>query len=271
MLSNRSTTITPVSQLEKNILELQKENNALKEQNEALQELHDELKQSYKELEQFSYAASHDLRSPLRTISNFAKLLHKRYAGKFDEEADEFLNFIIVGVKNMDRVTSDLLNYSRVGLGKQEVEETNLNDVIAMVKLNLREEIHSNEVTLNIPELPVILANRSALIQLFQNLIGNAIKFRKEELSPVIDVRIKDGGDSYFFEIEDNGVGMDEQFQNKAFQPFQRLNNNDRPGTGMGLAICKKVVSMHGGHIMFQSQSQNGTCFKFNLQKSTIC
>ena len=247
--------------------ELTRQKSIVESQRRSLEDNLKDLENSYSQLEQFSYVASHDLKSPLRTISNFASLLRKRYKGKFDAEADEFLDFIVTGALNMNQVICDLLDYSRLGLKENDFSVVNLQDIIELVSFNLNDEINSNQVKLICDPMPTLQANKSSMIQLFQNLISNAIKFRQQSVSPEITIKVEDYQESWKFTLQDNGVGMDEQFQTKAFQPFQRLNNQDRPGTGMGLAICKKVVGLHGGDIQFNSKPNEGTCFTFSLKK----
>lgn len=247
------------------VLEIQKKR--IEEQTIFLEENLEKLSSSYSELEQFTYIASHDLKSPLRTISNFGQLLNRRIGKGLDSESKEFLDFIISGAKQMNTVICDLLEFAHVG-NKNIVEDScNLNDVLEIVKFNLAAAIQENEVIIEKDCLPEIFGLKSSLIQLFQNLIGNAIKFRKEEEQPRIKITFEDKGDDYYFEIQDNGVGMEEEYQKKAFMPFQRINNLDRPGSGMGLAICKKVVSQYSGKIWFRSTRGQGTVFCFTLNK----
>ena len=260
--------------LNKTILDLKEKQEELAAANEELarqkQEIeikNRELTEQYQQLEQFSYVASHDLKSPLRTISNFASLLQKRYKNVLDTEADEFLDFIVTGTRNMNQVICDLLDYSRLGVKKNDFSDVNLMDILDLVKFNLSDEIRSNQVHIVVEQLPTLQANKSSMIQLFQNLIGNAIKFRREGVQPKINIAVAEHPKHWSITISDNGVGMDEKFKNKAFQPFQRLNNQDRPGTGMGLAICKKAVKLHGGDINFESKLDEGTTFSFTLQK----
>ncbi len=225
----------------------------------------EKLEQSYQELEQFSYIASHDLKSPLRTIANFAQLLKKRYSGQLDQQADEFINYIVSGANNMSTVISDLLEYSRVGFKEKDFAPTNLNTILELVQFNLADAIHRSEATIVVAELPTIMANKQGMMQVFQNLIGNAIKFRGDR-SPVIEISSSQQDGKWSFAVRDNGVGMDEKHQEKAFMPFQRLNNSERPGTGMGLAICKKVIQLHHGTIRYASVPGTGTTFHFSVE-----
>lgn len=223
------------------------------------------LERSYKDLEQFSYIASHDLKSPLRTIASYAQLLKRRYEGQIDETADEFIRFIVMGANHMNDIICDLLEYSKAGGREADFSKTNLNNTLEIVKFNLRQEIIENQAEVVHQSMPELKVNKSSMLQLFQNLIANAIKFRKLETAPVIDIRSHREKDLWHFVVKDNGVGMDEVFQDKAFLPFQRLNNRERPGTGMGLAICKKIIKMHNGNIWYHSRQGQGTAFHFTI------
>jgi len=221
------------------------------------------LEMSYQELEQFSYIASHDLKSPLRNIASYAQLLRRRYEGKLDDQADEFINFIVKGAKHMDEIIRDLLEYSQSSR-ENDFVKTDLNSTLEIVKFNLQQEIVENNALIQVQQLPELRINKSAVSQLFQNLIGNAIKFKGNQ-PPVISISCEFQNNEWLFKVADNGVGMDECFQEKAFLPFQRINNLDRPGTGIGLAICKKVVRMHKGDIWYESKRGEGTTFNFTL------
>lgn len=245
--------------------ELEKQKALIEDHSVKLKENIKELERSYSELEQFSYIASHDLKSPLRTIASYAQLLQRRYKGKLDPTADEFINFIVTGASHMNNIICDLLEYSKTGRRDDGFCPTNLNNTLEVVKFNLRNEIQENQAIVQHTPLPELIVHKSSMMQLFQNLVGNAIKFRKLEQAPVIDIRSQKEAQYWHFVVKDNGVGMDETYQKKAFLPFQRLNNRDRPGTGMGLAICKKIVKMHNGDIWYQSALGEGTTFHFTL------
>jgi len=252
--------------------EIQEKNEALETQKRLVVEHSNQLQLnlkkleiSYHELEQFAYIASHDLKSPLRTISNFAQLLKRNFEGELGEEADEFIHYIVTGAQHMNEVICDLLEYSRVGNKNKNFNTVKLIDVIDLVKFNLTESIKETDAKIIIEEpLPEITANRSSLLQLFQNLIGNGIKFC-ENKTPEIRISTKQLKNKWEFRIQDNGIGIAKGYQDKVFLPFQRLNNIDRPGTGIGLAICKKSVKMHGGEIWFESQPGEGTTFIFTI------
>lgn len=267
-----------IEDLEKKKMEVERSNKLLFEQAQELKqqkqiieekslELKDNLRKlelSYRELEQFSYIASHDLKSPLRTISSFAQLLKKRYYGKLDEQADEFVEFIVAGVYQMNEVIAALLDYSRVGDPEERFSFTDLNEVLEIVKQNLRKHIEENQVNIVAEELPVISVHKTGMVQLFQNLIDNSIKFRGGE-PPVISISSHYLEDHWEFKVSDNGLGMDESYQKKLFLPFQRLTHHKKNGMGIGLAICKKIVKMHHGDIYYQSSHGKGTTFVFTI------
>ncbi len=247
------------------------ENKQIIEKNTAL--LEDNLRKlelSYKELQQFSYIVSHDLKSPLRTISSFAQILKEEYQGQLNEVGNEYLDLIISGTFQMDRVIRALLDYARVGHRSERFIDTDLNEVVDLVKLHLRKEIqdhHAQIICEN--QLPTVFGNKTAFIQLFQNLTSNAIKFRTEE-TPKIQISCSSKQGQWHFRFSDNGIGIEEEYREKIFLPFQRLSEKIAPGTGMGLAICKKVVKMHRGEIHAEAGKTGGTAFVFTLPRESV-
>lgn len=248
-----------------NVLESQKKR--IVEQSLRLEENLEKLTDSYNELEQFTYIASHDLKSPLRTITNFGQLLKRREGLNISEEGKDFLDYIIKGTKQMNTVICDLLEFAHVGNKNKKESEFELEEVLNSVKFNLAEPIKESGAQILYDKLPRINGLRSSFIQLFQNIIGNAIKYRDDSRIPVIKIKYEIQEEFLYFEVKDNGVGMEEEYQEKAFKPFQRINNLERPGSGIGLAICKKVVNQHGGQIRYRSIRGEGTTFCFTLNK----
>lgn len=223
------------------------------------------LEKSYTELEQFSYIASHDLKSPLRTIASYAGLLKRRYVEHLDPAAIEFTDYIIKAASHMNEIIQDLLEFAGVGKEKK-LEVVDINEVVGLVMLNLSAEIKETKAVIKAPPLPTILGHRTGILQLFQNLVANAIKFRGDTC-PNIHIGVKPCQEHWLFTVEDNGLGLDESYQEKVFMPFQRISHLDRPGTGMGLAICKKIAKAHGGNIWFESAQGKGTTFHFTVPR----
>lgn len=232
---------------------------------EELKEISEELRRSNNELQQFAYAASHDLQEPLRTIAGFAKMIEKRYKSRLDEKADEFIGFIIDGTKRMQQLIKDLLEYSRVGAKHNEFKPTDCSLIIDKVISNLETSIKENSATVTYENLPTIMSDADQLGRLFQNLISNAIKFRSTE-TPKIHIAAGKKKDEWVFSVRDNGIGIDPKYSEKIFVVFQRMHTtSEYPGTGIGLAICKKIVEHHGGRIWVESEPEKGATFYFTL------
>jgi PAS domain S-box-containing protein len=238
---------------------------AMKEAEEKLAEERNLLARSNAELEQFAYVASHDLQEPLRAVASCVQLLKKRYEGKLDERADEFISHAVDGTKRMQALISDLLEYSRVGTHSHPFQPTDCAAVLDDVLANLAVALHESGAVVERDPLPAVLADASQLAQLFQNLIGNAIKFRAER-RPEIRVLARHETEGWLFGVSDNGIGIEPQYFDRIFRVFQRLHTRGRyPGTGIGLAICKKIVERHGGRIWIESQPGQGSTFYFTL------
>jgi PAS domain S-box-containing protein len=238
---------------------------ALAELNEKLMAQTTELQRSNEELEQFAYVASHDLQEPLRSIGSYCQLLQRRYKGKLDKDADEFIDFAVEGAKRMQVLINDLLKYSRVGTRGKAFEPTDCNAVFKDAIANLRQAIDEAGATVTADPLPSISGDSVQLGQLFQNLIGNAVKFRGEE-PPKVHVSARDEGAETVFSVRDNGIGIDARHADRIFQIFQRLHERGKyPGTGIGLAVCKKIVARHGGRIWVESTPGEGSTFHFTL------
>ncbi len=230
----------------------------------ALQERTEELKRSNRELEHFAYIASHDLQEPLRMVGSYVSLLARRYRGKLDGDADEFINYAVDGVTRMQRLINDLLTYSRIGTRGKPLQPTDSEMVLRRVLMNLKISIEEKRASVTYDRLPVVIADERQLEQLLQNLISNAIKFSDSEPKVHVGVRAQDG--YWVFAVKDNGIGIEPQFSDKVFQIFQRGVSRDKyPGTGIGLAVCKRIVERHGGKIWFESEPGKGTTFFFTL------
>src|SRR5229473_8306346 len=234
----------------------------------ALREAHEELKRSNAELEQFAYVASHDLQEPLRMVSSYTQLLMRRYGDRFDKDAREFTAFIVDGATRRKQLIEDLLAYSRVGTRDKNFKPVDAGPSLKRALTNLRAAIQDSGATVTQDRLPTIPCDEVQLAQLFQNLIGNALKFRKPDAAPAVHVGAADNGVEWEFTVRDNGIGIEPQYFERIFMVFQRLHNKgEYPGTGIGLAIVKKVVERHGGRIWVRSQPGAGTTFHFTMPK----
>lgn len=219
------------------------------------------------ELESFAYVASHDLKQPLRSIASFTQLLQRRYKHLFDENAEDYMKFILDSTYNMDLLIKDLLAYSKVNTSELNVEEIPLHDLVSNLAESYR--IPGDNVRIELDNLPTsIMGNESKLRQIFQNLISNGIKFNKKGTDSIIKVSCKDLEDVYSFAVEDNGIGIEKQYMEKIFLVFQRLHNKtEYEGSGIGLAICKKIVEQHAGEIWLESEFGKGSTFHFTIKK----
>jgi signal transduction histidine kinase len=224
-----------------------------------------ELKRSNQDLEQFAYVASHDLQEPLRMVTSYLNLIQKRYTDKLDQNAKEFIGFAAEGAERMHRLINDLLAFSRVQTRIEPFGPVNCNEVTDRVLDNLKVAIQESEAQVERPPLPTVLGDSSQLIQLFQNLISNAVKFRSAQ-TPRVKVSARQDGSSWVFAVEDNGIGISSKHFERIFIIFQRLHSRDKyTGTGIGLAICKKIIERHGGRIWVESEPGRGSTFYFTL------
>ena len=231
----------------------------------ALQEAHEELKRSNSELEQFAYVASHDLQEPLRMVSSYTQLIDRRYGDRLDGDAREFMHYVVDGAARMKQLIEDLLAYSRVGTKGKEFREIEVEAALKRAVTNLRAAIEESGAAVTWDPLPKVSGDDLQLAQLFQNLIGNALKFRGRSV-PRIHVSVAEKEGEWEIAVADNGIGIEPQYFERIFMVFQRLHTQaDYPGTGIGLAICKKVVERHGGRIWVDSRPGEGSRFHFTL------
>ncbi|MGC4099300.1 MAG: ATP-binding protein [Nitrospira sp.] len=242
-----------------------------KQAEQQLEQQKAELSRSNHELEQFAYVASHDLQEPLRMVSSYCELLSRRYKGKIDQDADEFIEFAVDGAKRMKDLIDDLLMYSRVGRKGKPLVLVDTDEVMRAVLANLKVAINETGASIVSKALPPVMADPVQLTQVFQNLIGNALKFRGN-LGPVIQISARRSdarrdAAQWMFSIQDNGIGFEPQFQERVFEIFQRLHAREAyEGNGMGLAITKKIIERHGGTIWVESTPGAGTTFFFTLK-----
>ncbi|WP_018617064.1 PAS domain S-box protein [Segetibacter koreensis] len=244
--------------------------NMLQQLNQNLEKRARELSESNAELERFAYVTSHDLQEPLRMVTSFLQLLEKRYKDKLDQKAHEYIAYAVDGAERMKRLILDLLEYSRVNSSVIEKEDVDVNEIIDDLRITYKNLLLETDGTINSEELPLIKGNKTQILQLFQNLIGNAFKYKSEK-PPIIDITYKEDINYYKFAITDNGIGIDPKFFQKIFIIFQRLHKREQySGTGIGLAICKKIVEKHGGKIWVTSAPEHGSTFYFTLPKPKL-
>jgi len=238
------------------------------EQTVELKSVIDELRRSNEELEQFAYVASHDLQEPLRTIASFTQLLERRYKGKFDEDADEFMDFVINAAVQMKEQVEGLLEYSRIARHGKEFKSVKTNDILNQTINNLNASIKESNAEITCDKLPIVMGDDIQLQRVFQNIISNAIRFRKceEPLKIHISSHIDKENNEYVFSVSDNGIGIEEQYLERIFVIFQRLHTREiYKGTGIGLSIVKKVIDRHGGHVWIESELGKGSTFYFTI------
>lgn len=236
---------------------------------QALEKHAAELERSNAELEQFAYVASHDLQEPLRMITSYSQLLERRYRDKLEGDALEFIDYVVDGAKRMQELINDLLAYSRVGTRGREPEPVDMESVYQRVLSNLQFAIEEQHAQMSHAPLPRVMGDGLQLLQLMQNLISNAIKFHGDA-APKVHVSAEIQNQDALFCVSDEGIGLEPQYAERIFQVFQRLHGKSKyPGTGIGLAICKKIVERHGGRIWVESQPENGSKFYFTLPLAT--
>ncbi|WP_439481011.1 PAS domain-containing protein [Algoriphagus formosus] len=240
-----------------------------KAKEEALERLNERLQSTNSELKVFASVASHDMREPLRMISSFLSLIQKRYSEKLDEKGNQYIDFAVDGAKRLSRLIEDLLEYSRIGFDSKNKESVDTNEIIeAIIDIN-KQSIKTKGAQIKAENLPVIKAVRVPIQQLFHNLITNSLKFAQENMDPIIAIKCKEFENFWQFTVEDNGIGIDEKDHDIVFGVMKRLHSKDKyDGTGIGLAICKKIVNQHGGEIWVESEIGVGTKFFFTIEKT---
>jgi signal transduction histidine kinase len=246
-------------------LRILQELSAVREANEALADHAAELQRSNAELEQFAYVASHDLQEPLRKVTSFTQLLQRRYGGQLDERADQYIEFAVDGAKRMQVLINDLLAFSRVGRHGTELTLMPSEAALTAARANLATQIEQSGAVIEITRLPVVRAQLTLLSVVFQNLLGNALKFRGDA-PPHVSVTAERDGEFWLFSVGDNGIGIEPQYADRIFVIFQRLHDKAAyPGTGIGLAMCRKIIEYFGGRIWLDTEVAEGTRFRFTL------
>ncbi|MEA2149091.1 MAG: hypothetical protein QOD69_921 [Solirubrobacteraceae bacterium] len=224
-----------------------------------------ELTRSNRELEQFAYVASHDLQEPLRKVASFCQALQRRYTGQLDDRADQYIAFAVDGATRMQVLINDLLAFSRVGRSGRDHELAEAGELVAAACAALASAIEETGTTVEVAKLPVVRGDRTLLVSLFQNLVANAVKFRGDD-SPVVRIAARRLESAWEFSCADNGIGIEPEYAERIFVIFQRLHAKEAyPGTGIGLALCRKIVEHHGGRIWLDAEHAPGTCFRFTL------
>jgi PAS domain S-box-containing protein len=258
-ISDEDGKITGASSLARDITDRKLAEDALKRTAE-------ELDRSNKDLEQFAYVASHDMQEPLRTITGYLQLFKNRYRGQIDDKADKYIGYAVEGAERMSTLIRDLLSYSRINTRGEELRPTDSEKSLEFALKNLQSAIEQSGAAVTHDTLPVVDADKTQLTQLFQNLIGNAIKYRSPERPAHIHVSARSENGSWLFDIRDNGIGFEQQYEDKMFLIFQRLHSRNKyPGTGIGLAICKRIVDRHGGRIWAVGEPGRGATFSFTI------
>jgi signal transduction histidine kinase len=242
---------------------------SLEESNRKLRQMATALKRSNRDLEQFGYVVSHDLQEPLRMVASYVQLLKRRYTGRLDADADEYIRFAVEGATRMQRLIDDLLAYSRLSSQARPFAPCDCNAILASTLASLQMATKESGAAITNQALPVILADATQLGIVLQNLIGNAIKFHGPE-PPRIHVGSLKTGQDWVFSVTDNGIGIDAQYADQVFVMFKRLNGRDFAGNGIGLAVCKSIVERHGGRIWFESRPHQGTTFFFSYPLRTV-
>ena len=236
-----------------------------KEAEQQMLQLTEDLKRSNEELEQFAYVASHDLQEPLRAVTSYTQLLAQRYQGNLDDRADKYIHYIVDGATRMQQLINDLLAYSRLGTRGQEFEQADCNAVVKQTMCNLQIAIAETKAVITCDAMPTVMADEFQLVQLFQNLVANSIKFCRQDI-PLIHIAACRQESEWVFSVRDNGIGIDPQYADRIFIIFQRLHGRRQySGTGIGLAMCKRIVERHGGRIWVESQEGKGATFYFTI------
>ena len=270
-LKNNENKIIGLLGIGRDITGIKDAQERIKNVNNELEKSVEQLQISNKELEQFAYVASHDLQEPLRMITSFLTQIEKKYNDVLDDKGKQYIYFAVDGAKRMRQIILDLLDYSRVGRHDEELEEVNLMDIITEIQSLYRKQIDEISAKIETGDLPQILSYKTPIRQVLQNLISNALKYHTKGILLEIKLDVEDKGNYWQFYVKDNGIGINEEYFQKIFIIFQRLHNKEEySGTGMGLAICKKIVDSLGGKIWVEANSNQGSCFYFTIPKIKI-
>lgn len=227
-----------------------------------------DLEVSNKELEQFAYVASHDLQEPLRKINSFSELFARKFSNLVDENGERYLFYITDGTKRMQRLISDLLTLSRINTQGSEFQKVDTHKVLTQISELYNDKLNEMDGQITFSDLPVVYGDEGQITQLFQNLIGNSLKFRRTDVKPKVEITFEANNKEWIFYVKDNGIGINSDYFERVFVIFQRLHSKEKfSGTGIGLAICKQIVNRHGGRIGIESEEGNGSTFRFSIAK----
>ena len=241
-------------------------NQALDERNSELKNANEALRRSNDDLEHFAYIASHDLQEPLRTIRTHLQLLDRVSKNRLDESERQLFDFVVEASLRMSTLINDLLSYSRIGMEPVQLEPTNLGEALAWAIDNLSQGIAESGAVVTAGDMPEVWGDRLQLSQVFQNLIGNSLKYRSQ-LAPVVDIcAARDAGGDWLVRVRDNGLGIPEEYAEQVFRPFKRLHGRDVPGNGIGLAVTRRIIECHGGNIRVEPSEGGGATFLFTLK-----
>jgi signal transduction histidine kinase len=267
-IRNEKEEVVGAACFARNITELRKAYRKLEEMNQELLAKAEELSASNADLERFAFIASHDLQEPLRMVSSFLQLLRQRYQHQLDKKAESYIDFAVDGATRMKELIHGLLDYARVGNMSADAVAVDLNQVMRDVQILLKTKIEETNAVVLTDHLPIVpRANYTQMLQLLQNLLGNALKYRSEK-DPLVQVGVEDSGDTWTIYVKDNGIGFDMRYADKIFQVFQRLHQQRTfTGTGIGLSICKRIVEKMGGKIWVESMPGKGSSFFFTIVK----
>lgn len=258
-------------QLEEARREIRQLNQELEGRDQELAEKAEALRKSNRDLEHFAYVVSHDLQEPLRMVGSYTQLLARRYKGQLDDDADKFIGFAVDGAARMKRMISDLLTYSRAAAPGQSQEPTPLDAALDQALENLEWSIQQSGAVVHRSPLPTVIANGGQLTQVFQNLVGNGIKFRADGRTPEIHVAAEESDGSWVVSVRDNGIGIEPDCTERIFSVFERLHQpKEYSGTGIGLAICERIIERHGGRIRVESEPGHGSTFSFTLRSPDV-
>ncbi|HZA21999.1 MAG TPA: ATP-binding protein, partial [Dehalococcoidia bacterium] len=242
----------------------------LQSTNQALEQRVNQLDQANADLERFAYVASHDLQEPLRMVSGFSQMLQEKYQDQLDADAREYIWYLVDAAGRMRNLIQDLLAFSRVQTRGRPLEMVNCEEVLGWVLSNLQAAIEEAQAVVTHDPLPEVMGDATQLMQVFQNLLANAMKFRKLE-PPRVHISVEGSGEEFIFSVTDNGIGIEPEFHQRIFEIFQRLHTRDRyPGTGIGLAICQRIIDRHGGRIWVESEPGQGSTFYFSLPATEV-